>query len=164
VEHCGECGFTYAEVSAEAIPGRLREAGPRFAAALAAVTGPRLRPEPDVWSPLEYVCHVRDVLRVQGERVALALAADEPEFAPMGREERVVADAYNDQEPRVVLAELAGAAEELARDFGALTPAQWARTGVYNWPVAESRTLLWLGRHTVHEVEHHLMDVIRSDR
>ncbi|WP_406044517.1 hypothetical protein OG799_08560 [Micromonospora sp. NBC_00898] len=40
----------------------------------------------EVWSPLEYTCHVRDVLRVQGERLALALVTEEPEFTPMGRD------------------------------------------------------------------------------
>ena len=57
------------------------------------------------------------------------------------------------------MTELAAAATGLARAFAALSPAQWDRTGIYKWPVAESRTMLWLGRHTVHEIEHHLMDL-----
>ncbi|WP_438873050.1 hypothetical protein [Paractinoplanes toevensis] len=54
---------------------------------------------------------------------------------------------------------MAAAADELARAFAALTPAEWTRTAVYNLPTVESRTLLWLGRHTLHEVEHHLTDM-----
>jgi hypothetical protein len=159
VDHCDQCGFDYDSVAVEELPGRLEGAGPRYGAALAAIREPRRRPEPEVWSPLEYTCHVRDVLRVQGERLELALRTDEPEFVPMGRDELVVTDAYNAQDPRVVMTELAAAATELARAFAALSPAQWDRTGIYNWPVAESRTMLWLGRHTVHEIEHHLMDL-----
>ncbi|MEU4426244.1 DinB family protein [Actinoplanes sp. NPDC024001] len=159
MDGCEECGFVYAEVAAQAIAGRLREAGPRFAAAMAAVPEPRRRPAVGVWSPLEYVCHVRDVLRVQAGRVALALREDEPEFAPMGRAELAVSERYNEQEPRAVLAELAASAEEMAGVLDRLDAAGWARTGVYNWPAVEVRTMLWLGRHTVHEVEHHLMDV-----
>jgi hypothetical protein len=162
VERCDECGFDYAGVPVQQVAVRLEAAGPRFADALAAVAEPRTRPAPQVWSPLEYTCHVRDVLRVQGERLALALVEDDPEFSPMGRDERVVLDAYNAQDPATVLAQLAAAATELARAFGALTPAQWDRTGVYVWPTVESRTMLWLGRHTVHEVEHHLLDVARA--
>ena len=161
MEHCDECGFSYASVSAEDLPRRLAAAGPRFVATLATVADPRRRPAPSVWSPLEYTCHVRDVLRVQGERLALALRTDNPEFALMGREERVVRDAYNAQDPQTVLMELTEAANELARDFGALDPSQWSRTGIYNWPTPETRTLLWLGQHTIHEVEHHLMDLTR---
>jgi DinB superfamily len=98
---------------------------------------------------------------VQGERVALALRADNPQFVPMGREERVKADAYNAQDPQTVLAELAQAANHLARVLDTLSPSQWTRTGIYNWPTVQPRTILWLGRHTVHELEHHLMDLTR---
>jgi S-DNA-T family DNA segregation ATPase FtsK/SpoIIIE len=62
---------------------------------------------------------------------------------------------------QTVLAELAEAANDLARAFDALGPEQWSRTGIYPWPNVESRTVLWLGRHTVHEIEHHLMDLTR---
>lgn len=161
VDYCDECGFTYSTVSAEDLPHRLDAAGPRFVATLATIHDPRRRPAPSVWSPLEYTCHVRDVLRVQRERLDLALQTDDPAFVPMGREERVVLDAYNAQDPQTVLAELTAAAAELARAFGSLNPSQWSRTGVYNWPTVESRTMLWLGRHTVHELEHHLMDLTR---
>jgi hypothetical protein len=163
VDHCAECGFVYDTVPAADLPRRLSAAGPRFAAALAAIDDPRRRPAPAVWSPLEYTCHVRDVLRVQGERLALALRTDNPEWVPMGREERVTRDAYNAQEPRVVLAELTKAANDLARLVGSLSPPQWSRTGVYHWPAVETRTLLWLGRHTVHELEHHLLDLARPN-
>src|SRR3954454_18253428 len=59
----------------------------------------RARPEPQTWSALEYACHVRDVLLVQRERVLLALRVDEPCVEPMGRDERVEADGYNEQQP-----------------------------------------------------------------
>lgn len=161
VDHCDECGFTYAIISTEVLPRRLEAAGPRYVAALAMIDDLRRRPAPSVWSPLEYTCHVRDVLRVQGERLALALRTDNPEFVPMGRDKRVMLDAYNAQNPQTVLAELAEAANNLARAFGILSPSQWSRTGIYNWPTVEPRTLLWLGRHTIHELEHHLMDLTR---
>jgi hypothetical protein len=161
MDHCDECGFVYADVAAGDLPRRLAEAGPRFAAALAAIPDPRRRPAPEVWSPLEYTCHVRDVLQVQTARLALALATDNPSFAPMGRAERAVADAYNTQDPPTVAAQLTEAADTLATAFGAVTAGRWTRTGVYNWPTVRARTVLWLGRHTVHEVEHHLRDVTR---
>ncbi len=162
VDRCDECGFRYASVADDALPGRLREFGGRYAAALGAIRQPRRRPAEQVWSPLEYACHVRDVFRVQGERLALALEVDEPEFTPMGRDERVVADAYNAQDPAVVLAELAGAAADLAVAFSTLGRTELARTGVYPWPAPQVRTLSWLGQHTIHEGEHHLLDLRRT--
>ncbi len=66
----------------------------------------RKRPAPEVWSPLEYACHVRDMLGVQTERVELAQREIDPVFVPMGRDERVVEDRYNEQDPAAVAAEL----------------------------------------------------------
>ncbi|GAA0732867.1 DinB family protein [Dactylosporangium roseum] len=159
---CEECGFDYPGVAAGALPERLSAFGPRYATALGAVADPRRRPAARVWSPLEYTCHVRDVFRVQRERLALGLRVDAPEFVPMGRDELAVSAAYNSQDPAVVLRELAAAGDALAAAFAVLDEADLERTGVYPWPERVERTLLWLGRHTVHEGEHHLMDIGRA--
>ncbi|WP_426505314.1 DinB family protein [Dactylosporangium sp. McL0621] len=162
MDQCDECGFAYDSVAADGVPGRLGGLAGRYAAALAGVPDVRRRPAPDVWSALEYTCHLRDVLRVQRERLDLALHADAPEFAPMGRDELAVTAAYNSQDPAAVLAALAAAADVLATAFAALGPAELDRVGLYPWPQPTPRTLLWLGRHTVHEGEHHLMDIHRA--
>ncbi|WP_422769378.1 DinB family protein [Plantactinospora sp. WMMC1484] len=162
MDHCDECGFDYPSVPAAALPGRLHEFGTRYSTALSAARDPRRRPAEQVWSPLEYACHMRDVLRIQRQRLTLALAVEGPEFTPMGRDERAVADAYNEQDPAVVLGDLVAAADGLASAFAPLGPAELDRTGVYPWPERQTRTLLWLGRHTVHEGEHHLLDIRRG--
>ncbi|GAA3451846.1 DinB family protein [Dactylosporangium matsuzakiense] len=161
VDECAECGFGYV-AGPEEIPPRLRGLAQRYTEALAGVPDIRRRPAPEVWSALEYTCHLRDVLRVQGERLDLALRTDAPQFAPMGRDELVVTAAYNRQDPAAVLAALGAAADVLATAFAALGPAELARTGLYPWPRPVARTMLWLGQHTVHEGEHHLMDVRRQ--
>jgi hypothetical protein len=121
----------------------------------------RLRAHPiaGVWSALEYACHVRDVLRVQRERVRLAQTEDRPELTPMGREERVERDRYNEQAPGTVADELTAAAEQLVADLDALDERGWLRTVLYNWPTREERTVEWIAVHTVHELVHHLRDV-----
>ncbi|WP_433319425.1 DinB family protein [Micromonospora chersina] len=162
MDRCDECLFVYSALGSGELPQRLRDVAARYPAALYGVPDPRRRPAPEVWSPLEYACHVRDVFRVQGERLALALRVDEPEFPPMGRDELVVTERYNAQDPEVVLADLATAADGFAARFGALGEGELARTGVYPWPQREARTLRWLGRHTVHEAEHHLLDIRRA--
>ncbi len=162
-ERCGECGFDYASVPAEQVPAWLRGFGPAYAAAVAGVPDGRRRPAPETWSALEYACHVRDVFRVQLLRLELALREDEPTFASMGRDELAVSSRYNRQEPKLVLAGLAGAADALAAVFGELGAAQLDRTGAYPWgDAAAVRSMRWLGRHTVHEGVHHLMDIRRQ--
>ncbi|MFI1988928.1 FtsK/SpoIIIE domain-containing protein [Actinoplanes sp. NPDC020271] len=160
-DHCAECGFTYTSVPPAELPARLRAAGSLYAAALLAATDLRRRPEPDVWSPLEYTCHVRDMLRVQRDRLDPALRTDSPAFTPMGRDERALRDDCNGQDPYVVLTDLDLAAESLAAAFAALSPAELARPCVDNRPGTTTRDLLWVGRHTVHEIVHHLQDIAR---
>ena len=43
-----------------------------------------------------------------------------------------------------------------ARTFGLLDDEQLARPVVYAYPSEQERTILWMGRQVVHEVEHHL--------
>jgi DinB superfamily len=119
----------------------------------------RQRPQPDVWSALEYACHVRDVLLVQRDRTVQALVETNPGFARMHREERVSLARYHAHPPPVVADQLGLAAELCATVFEGLTAEQWARPLIYNYPAPSPRDLAWLARNTVHEVEHHLGDI-----
>lgn len=159
---CDECGFVYEDVPVADIPARLRALGPPYAEALRH-DGDDLRAHPidRTWSALEYACHLRDVLLVQRERLALALAEDEPTFTPMRREERVIELRYNEQATAEVAKQLAAAAGALADAFADLGEDQWQRRVIYNYPKPWSRTLAWVGQHTVHEGVHHLGDVER---
>ncbi len=117
------------------------------------------RPQPGVWSALEYACHVRDVLLVQRERTLLALVEPTPGFARMYRDERVGLARYDAHPPGQVLDQLGMAAELCATVFDGLSPEQWARSLIYNYPTPASRDVAWLAGNTVHEVEHHLDDI-----
>lgn len=158
---CEECGYVYGLVTREEIPPALRARAADFRGRLRQLDDDRLRahPHPNTWSVLEYACHVRDIFRVQRERVELALVEDEPNFAPMRREERVIEEGYNEQDPGLVAQELVDAADQLAGTFASLDNAGWTRTGIYNWPSTQVRSVEWIGQHTVHEAQHHLHDV-----
>jgi hypothetical protein len=121
----------------------------------------RRRPSADVWSPLEYACHVRDVFLTLRERVLLALWKPTPVFAPMGRDERVVLDRYVEQVPADVARQLTDAASMLAFLLEGLTAEQWGRTCIYGFPEPAERTVEWVAVHAVHEGEHHLADAAR---
>jgi hypothetical protein len=160
METCEECGFVYDELPEQQISRALRMLPSQFGTVLAiddAVL--RAHPRPGMWSPLEYACHVRDLLEVQRERIERALLEDEPTFEPMGREERVTRDRYNEQDPVEVEQALTLNARALADLFDRLTPEQLARTAIYNYPEPRPRTVGWIGRHTVHEARHHLRDI-----
>lgn len=141
----------------------LAAAAPRYRDLLATTSRPGLRARPDAatWSALEYACHVRDVLLVQRDRALRALVEDVPSFPPMHREERVTLARYADEDPALVGEEIAMAAGLLSRLWDGLEPSQLERRCVYGYPTPTEVDLAWVGRHTIHEVEHHLLDVRR---
>jgi len=166
VERCGECGFVYEDVARGDLARSLLALAARYDNVLTDHDDDTLRahPLPDVWSALEYACHMRDVYRGQRERVVLALAEEQPPFASMRREERVIEERYNEQQPAQVAREIRDAAESLAATLASLDDGGWNRTGIYSYPERRVRTVEWIGRHTVHEGEHHLQDIDRLVR
>jgi hypothetical protein len=159
---CDECGYDY---DAGELPDVLdtlnRQAGEcGIAVAGADSEAVRRKPHPDIWSALEYGCHVRDVLEIQRQRIAQTLVEDHPAYTPMNRDKR--AEQYFDQDPAVVAAALLRNARGFTEAARVLDEQQLQRTGVYNYPTPQDRTLNWLVRHTAHEVQHHLFDVRRA--
>ena len=159
MERCEECGFIYQLDEAEV-------AGPSIVEA-AELTGVgvdelRRRPAPEVWSPLEYACHVRDVFLVQRERVITARRVERLAVQPMGRDERVDYDGYAAQDPADVARQLGDAARLFANVLARLGGADWERTVLYGYPREAERTLRWVAVHTEHEARHHLRDVERQ--
>ena len=110
---------------------------------------------------LEYSCHVRDVALMQRDRLFVALVEDEPSFKPMYRDERVAFDRYDAQAPDVVARQLAMAADLFGHALEGLAEAQWMRPLIYGYPDPSRRDVEWVAHHTVHELQHHLMDVDR---
>jgi hypothetical protein len=71
VERCDECGYAY-DLAAATQAGHRVEAGAAELAELLTTISPRTlaqRTQPQLWSPLEYACNVRDLLPTQRERV-----------------------------------------------------------------------------------------------
>ena len=164
MDRCEECGYGY-DLSASATAADDIQAGVAELAALLTATSPRKlaeRTEPQRWSPLEYACHVRDVLLTQRERVLLARRTDIPSTVPMGRDERVTHEGYAEQKPVEVAEELTMAARLLANVLHRLDATDWELRLIYNWPERTERTLRWVAANALHDVRHHLMDVHRQ--
>ena len=163
MDRCDGCNFEYDLDQASTAASAIVEGAGELAKILtAAGTDVRTRRDASVWSPLEYGCHVRDVLMVQRERVLAARRSDCPSVDPMGRDERVEHDGYAEQDPVDVARQLTDAALLLANDLSRLSPGEWQRTMMYNYPARFERSLRWVAVHTVHEVRHHLLDVRRQ--
>jgi hypothetical protein len=153
---CPECGYDPASVERHDIPALVRA----NVAVWQDVLGRpdvRTRPSGDVWSPLEYACHVRDVYRLFDARLHLMLDQDDPLFTNWDQDETARADRYWEQDPAVVSAELTGAGETVAASFAAVGDDEWARPGRRSDGAAF--TVESFGRYFVHDWVHHAWDV-----
>ena len=152
---CSVCGFV-----PPSDPGRT---GERLCASLSrwqeALRHPeaRTRPEPAVWSTVEYAAHVRDVCRVFRGRLELMLAEDDPAFANWDQDQTALAERYWEQEPDVVARELGAEVGASAAAFDGVSGTQWDRSGRRS--NGSVFTVSTLATYFLHDVEHHLHDV-----
>ena len=153
---CPQCGLDSRAVDPIEVAGKLETAAAAFAEVLRG-SDVRSRPEPAVWSPLEYGCHVRDVFRVFGERIRLMLAEDDPLFENWDQDATAVADRYGEQDPAAVAAELRAAAAATTARLDGVSGEQWQRPG--RRTDGSVFTVASLSRYLLHDPVHHLYDV-----
>jgi hypothetical protein len=77
---CPECGFEAAAFPREDAGRMIRDNAAAWQLVLGRPDVAR-RAHENIWSPLEYACHVRDVFRICDGLLALMLAEDDPTFA-----------------------------------------------------------------------------------
>jgi DinB superfamily len=153
---CEECGFDTSSFPQEDLSRMIRENAASWELVLEAFDV-RTRPSPQVWSPLEYGCHVRDVFRLYDYRLGLMLTSDDPTYPNWNQDETAVRDRYGEQDPARVSDELVEAAEGLADRFDTVAGAGWDRPGRRS--DGARFTVDSFGRYMLHDVVHHLHDV-----
>jgi hypothetical protein len=160
-EHCDQCRFDGGAYTDPDLLGALRELGPRWRALLDAA-GDRLRtrPAPEVWSPIEYAAHSRDITALHAFGVEQALTGDEPVLPAIdpGLADEV-ATGYGDEDPAAVLDALDMHARRLAQLADDAGPDTWTRGLTIGTDRTEVRRLL---EHALHDSTHHLDDVERG--
>jgi hypothetical protein len=157
-ERCPDCGHAagevpYAEVAAgvRATAGRWRE--------LLLQPGVAQRPQPDVWSPLEYGCHVRDVFGMGVYRISKMLFEDDPTFLSWDQDATAIEDRYGEQEPAVVAGQVVTAAESLACLLEGIRPDRFDRAGTRS--DGARFTAGTFAQYVLHDPLHHEWDVTR---
>jgi hypothetical protein len=111
-----------------------------------------------VWSPLEYACHVRDVHEVFARRVHLMLDEDDPLFDNWDQDAAALEKRYDEQDPATVAVELVERAAEAAAAYAVVGEGRWERQGRRS--NGSAFTIASLGRYHLHDVVHHLWDII----
>ncbi|WP_232679831.1 DinB family protein [Nocardioides sp. R-C-SC26] len=153
---CTECGFTAAEVEVPELGSLIRANAAVWVEALARPDA-RTRPRDDVWSPVEYGAHVRDVHRLFAVRVRMMLEQDCPTFANWDQDATALAERYDLADPATVSVELVDAAEAVAAIYDAVQPEQYERAGLRS--NGSEFTVTTIGRYHLHDDVHHLGDV-----
>jgi hypothetical protein len=164
--HCRSCDLHYPDIAVCDVVGAV----PSFAAAITtAVTataralgaeGLRARPAADVWSVLEYVCHLRDVYAVYTIRLYRTRTEHQPVLEPMLNDLRARRFGYNQLDLAPVLTELSLNADGLHTELG--HQRDWTRSA--RRQAHEHRSALWLARQALHETRHHLEDIRSHSR
>ncbi|UYM04337.1 DinB family protein [Solicola gregarius] len=156
---CTECGFSYGALDAEGaaeiiggVPGRARSAALRAA-------DPRRRPEPQTWSVLEYVCHLRDVYVSSTIRLHRVRTEADPALEPMLNDLRTRRFRHNELDLLPVLTEIRLDVDGFLDEVARVRTDGWVRTA--SRLPGERRTALWFVRHAAHEGVHHVGDIER---
>jgi S-DNA-T family DNA segregation ATPase FtsK/SpoIIIE len=157
---CPECGLDYDTISPADAAVAVRSFPRRFAEQLHRVEGDesllRRRPEPTVWSPLEYTAHVRDGFEWMAATVRLMVAETVPRIVDFDPDERAAERGYNEQDVHAVLSELEVHAHGFAAAIESTSTADLDRMASFSWG---DRDVLTMIRNGVHEGKHHLRDV-----
>ena len=153
---CAECGFDPNTHTLAELPQLMHDTAMVWSTVLLR-DDVRERPRPDLWSPLEYACHVRDVHRVFAERVELMLAEDGPRFANWDQDKAAIEARYAEQDPAEVDADLVEAAGHVAGLYSTVTHETAGRRGVRS--NGSEFTVETLGLYHLHDVVHHVHDV-----
>ena len=159
-ERCEEgCAFVWDAIDPNEIGARIRKGAADIAhlIEIGSVTDVRLSQE--VWSPLEYAGHVRDVLFNLRDRLVVALNEDNPLCKGLFGTPRIELGLYRGDSSALVAQELQTAASLFARTWERIPEGLRSRTMVYGYPRLADRSLTWVAAQALHEVEHHLEDV-----
>jgi hypothetical protein len=155
-EPCPECGFDPASIDVRDLPDLIHANTRGWYGVL---DGPdaAVRPSANIWSALEYACHVRDVHLLFAQRAKLMLDQDDPQFANWDQDVTAIENRYDEQDPQTVSVELVEAAAEMAALYAGVQPDEWQRVGRRsNGSVFTVETL---GIYYLHDIVHHLYDV-----
>lgn len=155
-EPCPECGFDAPGLDFDRLPQAIRDNATLWEVVLE-TDDAAVRPQANVWSGLEYACHVRDVHELFLQRLEQMLTEDGARFANWDQDETAVEKDYGSQAPAEVAAQLSAAADRVATAYERVGGDQWNRQGIRS--NGDVFTVDTFARYHLHDVVHHAHDV-----
>lgn len=158
-EPCPQCGVDVRGFAREDVGDLIRRNVKEWKPLLAH-PAVRQRPTDDVWSALEYACHVRDVFALYRTRLQMMLDEDDPSYPNWDQDAAALEQNYGEQDPAIVATALAVNGNELADAFDLVHGSQWERTGTRS--DGARFTVESFARYFIHDPMHHVWDVRRG--
>lgn len=160
-EGCPDCGHDSSAIAVADLPRALTDAVAMWAVTLATADVASLRrwPSLEVWSPLEYACHTRDVIAVFEERVRRTAVEPGQQLGWWDHAAAVTDEKYNEQVPVLVAEAMAANARQLGQTLADLDPADWDLSAERR--PGEHFTIRGMARFVLHEIVHHRFDAER---
>ncbi|GHO81387.1 hypothetical protein KSD_91580 [Ktedonobacter sp. SOSP1-85] len=112
--------------------------------------------DPNEWSIIEILCHLRDYEHIFSQRSTLILQEEEPRLlVPESNDVLATLGQYKQQELRSVLTSLHTTRQTFIQILSALRKEQWMRTGSYNdsFPVTLKEVVLQVIMHDIDHME-----------
>lgn len=157
---CDECGIDEAQLTIHDATDALRSFPRRYAEAVDGMDDDALRrrPSPEVWSVLEYLVHVREVLELLAMSVPVVLDQPGVTFPDVDVEAASAARPVWVLDRTLALDGIAKACAAFV-DLGSSQSAEaWARPFTLGTTAHDAG---WILRHAAHEGAHHLRDVAK---
>lgn len=159
-ETCGECAFdeslTQPEDVALALPSVATAIGDDIRALSPELA--RRRPSPEVWSPVEYLGHLRESMAFHRWLIESALAEDNPSIPRVDPDESVAKAGYLDHDIEALYGQFERRVERLCRLLTELDGGAVNRTLTLD---GRCLTVGLVARSAWHECHHHRGDIRR---
>jgi hypothetical protein len=158
-DHCDECGFDGRSMTIDTVIESLRQLPPQISAVVTPVDPARLRMrlQPDTWSALEYLGHLRDLMAYHRWLVEQAVVDDQPVLAAPDPDAAVANSGFQDADRDELLAQFARRVERLAVLLEGLSPPALDRPLIIDRPI----DVRLVARSALHEGYHHRADLAR---
>jgi hypothetical protein len=162
-ETCGECAFdeslTQPEDVALALPSLATAIGDDIRALSPELA--RRRPSPDVWSPVEYLGHLRESMAFHRWLIESALAEDNPSVPMVDPDKSVAKAGYADHDIEALYGQFERRIERLCRLLTELDGDAVNRILTLD---GRRLTVGLIARSAWHECHHHRLDIRRLGR
>lgn len=153
---CNECGQDVRALNPKQIAGLVRGSVDLYTTVLQH-GDVRLRPSPQVWSPLEYCAHVSEMYEVMTRRLELMISQEAPTFANWDQDEAAIHNNYASLSPEHVARQLNDSAAGFAGVLEGLEDSQIPRRGYRS--NGSVFTVATLSQYAWHDAVHHLHDL-----